>query len=88
MDGLKMYNLDKCVNIVLATDHGMEQGLCEDEIVMAPIIRSYDGKILDETYVQVKSTTTQIGNKRGTGQGSDFDIARTIGSIECTQVWN
>ena len=50
MDGLKMYGFEHCVNIVLTADHGMETGLCEDQIE----ILSSAEHLLDQLYVNAK----------------------------------
>ena len=50
MDGLRMYGFEHCVNIVLTADHGMETGLCEDQIE----ILSSAEHLLDQLYVNAK----------------------------------
>lgn len=34
MDGLKELNLDKCLNLILISDHGMEQGSCKKYVYL------------------------------------------------------
>ncbi|EGW04715.1 ectonucleotide pyrophosphatase/phosphodiesterase family member 1 isoform X1 [Cricetulus griseus] len=34
MDGLKDLNLDKCLNLILVSDHGMEQGSCKKYVYL------------------------------------------------------
>ncbi|XP_048210052.1 ectonucleotide pyrophosphatase/phosphodiesterase family member 1 isoform X2 [Perognathus longimembris pacificus] len=34
MDGLKELNLDKCLNLILLSDHGMEQGSCKKYVYL------------------------------------------------------
>ncbi|KAM5229354.1 ectonucleotide pyrophosphatase/phosphodiesterase family member 1 [Ctenodactylus gundi] len=34
MDGLKAMKLDKCLNLILASDHGMEQGSCKKYVYL------------------------------------------------------
>ncbi|KPP68479.1 hypothetical protein Z043_112845 [Scleropages formosus] len=37
MDGLKERNLDKCVNLVLVSDHGMEEASCEKSVFISQL---------------------------------------------------
>ena len=50
MDGLKMYGMDKLVNIVLTSDHGMALGLCEEAIETIPPAEH----LLDQIYIRAK----------------------------------
>lgn len=34
MDGLKDLGLDKCLNLILISDHGMEQGSCKKYVYL------------------------------------------------------
>ena len=51
MDGLKMYGMDSnCVNIVMTSDHGMEQTLCDDVVESYPPAED----LLDQMYIKTK----------------------------------
>ena len=80
LDGLKMYGLDKCINIVLTTDHGMEEGICENAVALANIANDE----LDDVFINSKSTAGLIGAKREETWGSNFDIQRALDKFQCT----
>ena len=81
LDGIHMYGLDKCINIVLTTDHGMEEGVCDNTVALAHIA----DEELDDVYIYSKSTTGLIGAERSKAWGSDFDIRRSMDKFQCSQ---
>jgi predicted AlkP superfamily pyrophosphatase or phosphodiesterase len=84
MDGLKIYNLDKCVNIVLTTDHGMEQALCEDMVATAPVFDEANPEIMKTTNFLTKTTTAQMGGLMGSNRSDSFDVMEVINTVKCT----
>ncbi|CBY23601.1 unnamed protein product [Oikopleura dioica] len=84
MDGLKLYNLEKCVNIVLTTDHGMEQALCEDMVAIAPVFDAANPEIMKTTNFLTKTTTAQMGGLMGSNKSDSFNVMEVIDTVKCT----
>ena len=84
MDGLKLYNLEKCVNIVLTTDHGMEQALCEDMVAIAPVFDAENPEIMKTTNFLTKTTTAQMGGLMGSNKSDSFNVMEVIDAVKCT----
>lgn len=61
LDGLKMYGIDKCLNIVLTTDHGMEEGVCQNTVALANINGAEE---IDDIHINAKSTAGLVSAKR------------------------
>ncbi|XP_028676877.2 ectonucleotide pyrophosphatase/phosphodiesterase family member 1-like [Erpetoichthys calabaricus] len=46
MDGLKQMKLHKCANIVLVSDHGMEESTCEKAVILSNFIPNTDDFVM------------------------------------------
>ncbi|OCT80153.1 hypothetical protein XELAEV_18026967mg [Xenopus laevis] len=46
MDGLKQMQLDKCINLILASDHGMEEARCENVAFLSSFLEPSDSFIV------------------------------------------
>ncbi|KAG8444562.1 hypothetical protein GDO86_009646 [Hymenochirus boettgeri] len=46
MDGLKQMQLDKCINLILVSDHGMEEGRCENIVFLSSYLETSDSYIV------------------------------------------
>ena len=51
MDGLRVYGMNSnCLNIVMTSDHGMEQTLCKDKVESVPPAED----LLSQIYIKTK----------------------------------
>ncbi|XP_039593669.1 ectonucleotide pyrophosphatase/phosphodiesterase family member 1-like [Polypterus senegalus] len=46
MDGLKQMKLHKCANVVLVSDHGMEESTCEKSVILSEFIPNTDDFVM------------------------------------------
>uniref|UniRef100_A0A4W5N2Y8 Ectonucleotide pyrophosphatase/phosphodiesterase 1 n=1 Tax=Hucho hucho TaxID=62062 RepID=A0A4W5N2Y8_9TELE len=77
MDGLKQKNLHRCVNLVLLSDHGMEEASCKK----AAFVSSYQDNIDDFTVVQ--GPAGRIRPKNLPGDFFSFDYEGLVKNLSC-----
>uniref|UniRef100_A0A8C8JHY2 SMB domain-containing protein n=1 Tax=Oncorhynchus tshawytscha TaxID=74940 RepID=A0A8C8JHY2_ONCTS len=77
MDGLKQKNLHHCVNLVLLSDHGMEEASCKK----AAFVNSYQDNVDDFTVVQ--GPAARIRPKRVPEDFYSFDYEGLVKNLSC-----
>ncbi|XP_030637637.1 ectonucleotide pyrophosphatase/phosphodiesterase family member 1 [Chanos chanos] len=77
MDGLKERNLHKCVNLVVVSDHGMEEASCKK----AAYVSSYQDNIGDFTVIQ--GPAARIRPKRLPEEFFTFDYEGLVKNLSC-----
>ncbi|XP_062324302.1 ectonucleotide pyrophosphatase/phosphodiesterase family member 1 [Osmerus eperlanus] len=77
MDGLKQRNLHLCVNIILLSDHGMEEASCQK----AAYVSSYQENIQDFTVIQ--GPAARIRPVRLPEDFFSFDYEGLVKNISC-----
>ncbi|OBS58930.1 hypothetical protein A6R68_09945, partial [Neotoma lepida] len=83
MDGLKYLSLDKCLNLILISDHGMEQGSCKKyvylnkylgdvnnvKVVYGPAARLRPTDVPEKYYSSVIETMGEYGDSERFPEG-------------------
>uniref|UniRef100_A0A8C8M352 Ectonucleotide pyrophosphatase/phosphodiesterase 1 n=1 Tax=Oncorhynchus tshawytscha TaxID=74940 RepID=A0A8C8M352_ONCTS len=77
MDGLKQKNLHRCVNLVLLSDHGMEEASCKK----AAFVSSYQDNIDDFTVIQ--GPAARIRPKNLPEDFFSFDYEGLVKNLSC-----
>ncbi|XP_041951559.1 ectonucleotide pyrophosphatase/phosphodiesterase family member 1 [Alosa sapidissima] len=77
MEGLKMRNLHKCVNVIVLSDHGMEQGRCD----RAVHLNSYPVNTSDFTLIM--GPAARIRPKRIPEEFFSFDYEGVLANLSC-----
>uniref|UniRef100_A0A674DZ96 Ectonucleotide pyrophosphatase/phosphodiesterase 1 n=1 Tax=Salmo trutta TaxID=8032 RepID=A0A674DZ96_SALTR len=77
MDGLKQKNLHRCVNLVLLSDHGMEEASCKK----AAFVNSYQDNIDDFTVIQ--GPAARIRPKNLPEDFFSFDYEGLVKNLSC-----
>ncbi|KAG9493505.1 hypothetical protein GDO78_001419, partial [Eleutherodactylus coqui] len=77
MDGLKQMNLDKCVNLLLLSDHGMEEARCEN----IDYLTSYINTSAD--YTVVYGPAARLRPVRLPDEYFSFDYAELTKNLSC-----
>ncbi|KAM6954085.1 ectonucleotide pyrophosphatase/phosphodiesterase family member 1 [Aplochiton taeniatus] len=77
MDGLKQRNLHRCVNMVVLSDHGMEEASCEK----AAFVSKYHDNIQDFTIIQ--GPAARIRPKRLPEEFFSFDYEGLVKNLSC-----
>ena len=60
----------------------MEEGVCANKVSLAPIAGD---KLLDEIYIQSKSTTGLVSALQDKDLGYDFPFRETLDAYQCRQ---
>ncbi|XP_030052411.1 ectonucleotide pyrophosphatase/phosphodiesterase family member 1 [Microcaecilia unicolor] len=77
MDGLKQMNLDKCLNIILLSDHGMEQGSCKKTAHLS----SYLDKV--DNFVVVSGPAARLRPRNVPDEYFSFDYEAVVENLTC-----
>ncbi|XP_028981005.2 ectonucleotide pyrophosphatase/phosphodiesterase family member 1 [Esox lucius] len=77
MDNLKHMNLHRCVNLVLLSDHGMEEASCKKAV----FVNSYQDNVDDFTVIQGPSA--RIRPKRLPEDFFSFDYEGLVKNLSC-----
>ncbi|XP_014060142.1 ectonucleotide pyrophosphatase/phosphodiesterase family member 1 [Salmo salar] len=77
MDGLKQKNLHHCVNLVLLSDHGMEEASCKK----AAFVNSYQDNV--DGFTVVQGPAARIRPKRVPEDFYSFDYEGLVKNLSC-----
>ncbi|XP_063079798.1 ectonucleotide pyrophosphatase/phosphodiesterase family member 1 [Engraulis encrasicolus] len=77
MEGLKMRNLHKCVNVIILSDHGMESGSCSKAVYLS----QYPVNTADFTLIM--GPAARIRPKRLPDEFHTFDYEGVIANLSC-----
>ncbi|XP_026993795.2 ectonucleotide pyrophosphatase/phosphodiesterase family member 1 [Tachysurus fulvidraco] len=77
MDGLKQQNLHKCVNLVLLSDHGMEEASCE----RAAYVSSYQADT--DAFTVIQGAAARIRPKRLPEDFFTFNYEELVKNLSC-----
>uniref|UniRef100_A0A673VXA4 Ectonucleotide pyrophosphatase/phosphodiesterase 1 n=1 Tax=Salmo trutta TaxID=8032 RepID=A0A673VXA4_SALTR len=77
MDGLKQKNLHHCVNLVLLSDHGMEEASCKK----AAFVNSYQDNV--DGFTVVQGPAARIQPKRVPEDFYSFDYEGLVKNLSC-----
>ncbi|XP_071997618.1 ectonucleotide pyrophosphatase/phosphodiesterase family member 1 [Engystomops pustulosus] len=77
MDGLKQMNLDKCVDILLLSDHGMEEARCENIAYLTSYINS------SNDYMVVYGPAARVRPVQLPDEYFSFDYAGLAKNLSC-----
>ncbi|KAM4772150.1 ectonucleotide pyrophosphatase/phosphodiesterase family member 1 [Rhinophrynus dorsalis] len=77
MDGLKELQLDKCVNLILISDHGMEEARCEN----VAFLNSYLGP--SEDYIVISGPAARLRPTKVPDEYFSFDYAGVAKNLTC-----
>ncbi|XP_029450264.1 ectonucleotide pyrophosphatase/phosphodiesterase family member 1 [Rhinatrema bivittatum] len=77
MDGLKQMNLHKCLNIILLSDHGMEQGSCKKTVYLNSYLDSVDN------FVVVSGPAARLRPKNVPDEYFSFDYEGVVKNLTC-----
>ncbi|KAL2082535.1 hypothetical protein ACEWY4_022353 [Coilia grayii] len=77
MEGLKMKNLHKCVNVIVLSDHGMEEGSCSKAVYLS----KYPVNMAD--FNLIMGPAARIRPKRLPDDFFSFDYESVIANLSC-----
>ncbi|XP_068087676.1 ectonucleotide pyrophosphatase/phosphodiesterase family member 1 [Hyperolius riggenbachi] len=77
MDGLKQLQLDKCVNLILLSDHGMEESRCENIEYLTSYMNT------SEDYIVVYGPAARLRPTRVPDEYFTFDYADIAKNLTC-----
>ncbi|XP_075059188.1 ectonucleotide pyrophosphatase/phosphodiesterase family member 1 [Mixophyes fleayi] len=77
MDGLKQMHLDKCVNLLLLSDHGMEESRCENIAYLTSYVNS------SEDYTVIAGPAARLRPTRVPDEYFSFDYADIAKNLTC-----
>lgn len=79
MDGLKQMNLDKCVNLLLLSDHGMEESRCENIAYLTSYVN------FSNDYIVVSGPAARLRPVRLPDEYFSFQYAELAKNLSCRQ---
>ncbi|XP_056422536.1 ectonucleotide pyrophosphatase/phosphodiesterase family member 1 [Hyla sarda] len=79
MDGLKQMNLDKCVHLLLLSDHGMEESRCENIAYLSSYVN------VSDDYIVVYGPAARLRPTRLPDEYFSFDYADIAKNLSCRQ---
>lgn len=77
MDGLKQMQLDKCVNLLLLSDHGMEESRCENIAYLGSYLNT------SEDYIVLYGPAARLRPTRLPDEYFSFDYADIAKNLTC-----
>ncbi|KAM4693248.1 ectonucleotide pyrophosphatase/phosphodiesterase family member 1 [Discoglossus pictus] len=77
MDGLKQMQLDKCLNLLLVSDHGMEQGSCKTTAFLSSYLKPYND------YVVISGPAARLRPTKVPDEYFSYDYASVAKNLTC-----